>query len=566
MRASFAARIYKFSAIFCFLMASLFPVCAADAPQTRLALVIGEAHYKVAPLATPVNDAGLVAEALREAGFAVTEGVDLDGADLRKALHDFVGKAEQAGPNAVIFIYLAGRGMQYAGQNYFVPVDGFVQREADVPVAAVRLSDYFDKLAAVPAAARIFVLDGARILHFATEGSPFASGFGIETAAANSVYAFNEAPDVVSPDEPGPYGIYAQALVEMLRQGFDIPEVFVAARLRANDLSNGIIVPWNDGQLAAPFALYARDKKASPLRPVSTSSPLEGSIAAKAYLQAIKSDTLEGYAGFSAAFPDDPLTLRVRALLATRRESLTWRAAVDAGTPQAIWTYMRRYPRGPHIPDARRRLAGLAAPLDPPPRFDPYPFSGLPGPSEAELEILDQPVLTFDDPSYPPPPPAADLLPQRPVEFEDLLPPSPGGAGLLPVPAPLALSFSKPLRPALAANPSPVSAVVPPPVAPAAKMIGVPPMPQPVIIASEPSKASAAPLPPKRPAKKEKKERSAKKESAPKRQKHEKPSSHAKHSAAKAPKHTKRGHAKPVHEKAKPHAKSKSHGKKKNRR
>jgi uncharacterized caspase-like protein len=554
--------MYRFSAIFCFLMMSLCPVRAAEpGPQTRLALVIGEAHYKVAPLATPANDAGLVAEALKEAGFAVTEGTDLDGADLRKALHDFVGKADQAGPNAVIFVYLAGRGMQYAGQNYFVPVDGFVQREADVPLAAVRLSDYFDKIAAAPAAARIFVLDGARILHFATEGSPFASGLGIETAAANSVYAFNETPDVVSPDEPGPYGIYAQALVEMLRQGFSIPEVFVAARLRANDLSNGIIVPWNEGQLAAPFALYTRDKKAPPLQPGATSSS-QGSIAAKVYLQAIKSDTLEGYAGFYAAFPSDPLTLRVRALLAARRESLTWRAAVDAETPQAIWTYMRRYPRGPHIPDARRRLAGLAAPLDPPPRFDPYPFSGLAAPSEAELEILDQPVLTFDDPSYPPVPPAADLLPQRPVEFEDLLPPSPGGSGLLPVPEPLALGFSKPLRPALAANPSPVSAIMPP-AAPATKMIGVPPMPQPAVIAEEPPKTPAAPLPPKRPAKKE---HPAKKEGAPKRQKHEKPSSHAKHSAAKAPKQAKHGHAKPAHEKTKPHAKPKSHGKKKNRR
>ncbi|MEI9916370.1 MAG: hypothetical protein WDN29_11840 [Methylovirgula sp.] len=165
-----------------------------------------------------------------------------------------------------------------------------------------------------------------------------------------------------------------RALVEMLRQGFDIPEVFVAARLRANDLSNGIIMPWNEGQLAAPFALYARYKTAPPLRPLAFSSSFEGLTAAKAYLQAIESDALQAYAGFCAAFPNDPLTLRIQALLAARRESLTWHTAVDAGTPQAIWTYMRRYPRGPHIPDARRRLTGLAAPLDPPPRFDPYPF------------------------------------------------------------------------------------------------------------------------------------------------------------------------------------------------
>ena len=109
------------------------------------------------------------------------------------------------------------------------------------------------------------------------------------------------------------------------------------------------------------------------------------------------------------------------------------------------------------FPDARRRLAGLAAPLDPPPRFDPYAFKGLPGPSETELEILDQPVLTFDDPSYPPPPPAVDLLPQRPVEFEDLLPPSPRRLRPVAGSGAAGAGFSKPLRPALAANPPPAA-------------------------------------------------------------------------------------------------------------
>ncbi|MEW6436919.1 MAG: caspase family protein [Pseudomonadota bacterium] len=527
---------------------------AANAAETRLALVIGEAHYKVAPLATPVNDAGLIAATLKDAGFAVTEGADLDGADLRKALHDFAAKAEQAGPDAVVFIYLAGRGMQFAGQNYFVPVDALVEREADVPVVAVRLADTFDRLAAMPAKAHIFVLDGARILHFATEGSPFASGFGIEAAAPNLVYAFNEAPGAVSPDEPGPYGIYAQALVEMLRQGFAIPQAFTAARLRANDLSDGIIVPWDNAQLAEPLTLFTRSKTAPPLPPLDESASIRSLPSAKAYLAAIAADTLEAYADFSAAFPNDPLALRVRALLAARREALTWQRAVAAGTPQAIWTYMRRYPRGPHFPDARRRLAGLAAPLEPPPRFDPYDFKNLPAPSEAELESLDQPVLTFDDPAFPPPPPALALLPERPVEFEHLLPPSPGAAGLLPVPAALAVSLSKPVLPPVA-NPPPAAVATPaavqPPLEPPvpAKVIGVPPLPQPAIVASTSQKKAAVPLPPKRP---------NKAEAASKHQKAKKSPAHPKHDEE-AKLRAKHGHAHPAPEKAKPHPKKKRH-------
>jgi uncharacterized caspase-like protein len=499
----------RFGALFCLLLALLAPrLATAATPQARLALVVGEANYKTAPLATPLNDAGLVAETLKEAGFAVSVGANLDGAGLRKLLHDFVIKAEAAGPDAILFVYLSGRGLQFAGQNYFVPVDARVEREADVPLVTVRLADYFDRLTALPAKARIFVLDGARTLHFATEGAPFASGFGIKTAAPNTIWAFNEAPDAISPDEPGPYGLYALSLVEMLRQGFAIPQVFVATRLRANSLSDGIIVPWNTGEIATPLTLYARDKNAPALPAVGAPAP--GSAPAQAYLAAIARDTLDAYADFCVAFPNAPLSLRVRSLLAARREALTWRAALDAGTPQAIWTYMRRYPRGPHFPDARRVLAALAAPLDPPPRFAPYAFKDLPGPSEAELEILDRPVLSFEDPALPPPPPPGGLLPERPVEFEHMLPPAAAAPGLLPVPPTLALAVSKPEPPATLANVPVPAATIPwlPPAPPAPDAaIGTPPGPAPARIVPSASAASppiaesadAPPLPPRRP-------------------------------------------------------------------
>ena len=83
----------------------------------------------------------------------------------------------------------------------------------------------------------------------------------------------------------------------------------------------------------------------------------------------------------------------------------------------------------PAFPDTRRVLAALAAPLDPPPRFDPYDFKGLAAPSETELDILDRPVLSFEDPAFPPPPSVDGLLPERPVAFEHLFAAGPGGGG-----------------------------------------------------------------------------------------------------------------------------------------
>src|SRR4029079_15406899 len=88
-----------------------------------------------------------------------------------------------------------------------------------------------------------------------------------------------------------------------------------------------------------------------------------------AYVAALERDTLQGYLDFLAAYPDDPMAARVRAIVAARREAITWRRTRVVDTPPAYWSYLRRYPEGPHAADAHRRLAFLAAPLARPPSF-----------------------------------------------------------------------------------------------------------------------------------------------------------------------------------------------------
>ncbi|MCE3543971.1 hypothetical protein LXJ56_27730, partial [Escherichia coli] len=71
-----------------------------------------------------------------------------------------------------------------------------------------------------------------------------------------------------------------------------------------------------------------------------------------AYLAALDRDTLRGYEDFLAAYPSDPMARRVRAIVAARREAITWRQTWVADTPEAYWSYLRRYPHGPHGWDA----------------------------------------------------------------------------------------------------------------------------------------------------------------------------------------------------------------------
>ncbi|MGB3746455.1 MAG: hypothetical protein WBD11_18295 [Xanthobacteraceae bacterium] len=50
----------------------------------------------------------------------------------REAFREFIGQVAPAGPNAVAVIYLAGFGLQFGGENYFVPIDADIQRDVDV--------------------------------------------------------------------------------------------------------------------------------------------------------------------------------------------------------------------------------------------------------------------------------------------------------------------------------------------------------------------------------------------------------------------------------------------------
>ena len=74
-------------------------------------------------------------------------------------------------------------------------------------------------------------------------------------------------------------------------------------------------------------------------------------------------------------------------------------APIRADTPNAYWSYLQRYPRGPHAADARRRLAILTAPLEPPPTFDVIDYDVPPPPPE-EFIYVDRPVLAFSDPEF----------------------------------------------------------------------------------------------------------------------------------------------------------------------
>src|SRR6516165_10813354 len=211
----------------CLLLTAAFSGCLdfaaaqqiAQQQEKRIALVVGDGAYAKMPLATTANDAGLVAQTLQAAGFDVIGARELDADALRKTFRDFMQKVESDPANTVVMVYLAGYGVQLAGENYFIPVDSTIGRDTDIPIEGLRVSDYTREFASVPLKASIFVLDAGRQQPFVEGGNPIASGLALVDPIPNSLIAFNAALGTVAPTEPGPYGVYAQSLAEMIRSG-----------------------------------------------------------------------------------------------------------------------------------------------------------------------------------------------------------------------------------------------------------------------------------------------------------------------------------------------------------
>jgi uncharacterized caspase-like protein len=457
----------------------------ATPPDPRIALVIGEANYGDQTLATPINDAALIAATLQAAGFDVVGARDLDGPSIREAMRDFLAKAAAAGPDMQAFVYLAGRGVQYEGENFFVPVDAEIGRDSDVPMEAVRLSDFTHALAAEPGRARIVVIDAARANPYVRQGEPLAGGLALVDPDDGELVAFNAAPGSIAGDEPGPYGVYARTLTGAIRQGgFPIEDALTQTRVQVDAQTGGALVPWSASKLATPYYLFERadDAPVPPAVAALAAAPrmaMSGFPPDRAYAVALARDTLVGYGEFVAAFPDAPEARRVRAILAARREALFWRRAVAQDTPEAYWTYLTLYPRGPHVADAGRRLAILAALAQPPADFAPLVYADLPPPPASEIADASRPVYVFAGADFgmaPPPPPAAFDF----TEGDDWRAPPPPAAptavGVLP-----ALSAAIPLaanaRPYRDAGRGDGRAPAGPPPEPAATPLGPPPLP-----------------------------------------------------------------------------------------
>jgi Caspase domain len=327
---------------------------ALQGGEQRVALVIGNSNYQnAAQLQNPDSDAQSMAQFLNSAGFEVIAATDLTHNDMIKVVEEFSARIAAHGPNTVAMIYYAGHGVQLDGENYLIPVDAKISSPSDLPNNSVRLVDIMATLEAIPSRLRIVMLDACRNNPFPTVNDA-GRGLAIVDAPNGSIVGYATAPGAEALDGAGGHSPYMSAFLHLARQpNVPIEQLFKRVRLEVNQLTDGAQTPWESSSLTSDFYFFG-DTAVAATRPpahgpvVQMASNLPNRSARQAYDFVLSEGVVEYYQEFIQMFPDDPLCIRIRWLLANIQEAAAWHKAVLLNSPPAYKAFHEQHLNSPY--------------------------------------------------------------------------------------------------------------------------------------------------------------------------------------------------------------------------
>lgn len=236
--------------VFCLLIAvsaGLMGLHIGAAEARRVALVVGNADYKIGPLANPVSDAEAVAEVFKhKLKFdKVILRRNLKADAFRAALLD-LGR-ESTGAKVGV-VYFAGHGTEVGGKNFLVPVDATLAKSSALALEAIPLDVVLDQLEGV-LKLKLVILDACRNNMFGLAGAKRSQTRGLARIEpeGNTLIAFAAKEGTTADDGEGRHSPFTAALLKHIATpGLEINLLF--RRVRTD-----VVVATGGGQQPAEY-------------------------------------------------------------------------------------------------------------------------------------------------------------------------------------------------------------------------------------------------------------------------------------------------------------------------
>lgn len=290
---------------------------AHGATDSRVALVIGNDTYRGAPLKNPVNDARAMAVKLKQLGFDVIERHNLGSRQISSTLKEFRSRLT---PGTEVAFFYAGHGLQVKGINYLPAVDADIAAEEDVAYQSINVNQILEIMEESKTRLNLIFLDACRNNPFSRRFRSSAEGLAKVNAPSGTLISFATRPGSVAADGEGQNGLYTEHLLRAIDQGsLPIEQVLKKVAAGVKRASHGQQEPWSEGMIEGEFYFI-----------------FNGPVAINSQLQA-------------ATHPRTDAD----------REQLLWDRVKNTINPDELNDYLRAYPKGRFVTQAKSLVARL---------------------------------------------------------------------------------------------------------------------------------------------------------------------------------------------------------------
>ena len=226
--------------------------------ERRIALVIGNSSYNpnMGSLPNPVNDAQDMSQVLRELGFEVISGINLNKKEMSEKVRLFDQRLQEGDKDSTIgLFYYAGHGLEVEGSNYLVPVDAVMDYQEDARDEGVPLNRITSRMNYANNRMNIVILDACRNNPLPKRNRSAAGGWGAFNDVASGMFiAYGTSPGRKAADGTGRNGLFTKHILKNIKaEGKTLEQVFKYTRSGVLDESGGQQLTWSNNATTGDF-------------------------------------------------------------------------------------------------------------------------------------------------------------------------------------------------------------------------------------------------------------------------------------------------------------------------